>query len=177
MNAARPDFGTLLDAQTLTIRRRLPGPIERVWAYLTDGELRRRWLAAGDMPLHPGAAFELVWRNDELGDPPGQRPAGFGEEHRMRSHIVAVEVPHRLVFTWGEKETGEVTFDLMPDGDEVLLTVTHRRIPDRAIVLKVGAGWHAHLDILVARLSDGAAPPFWDHWRALHDAYAERVPA
>jgi uncharacterized protein YndB with AHSA1/START domain len=42
------DYGVLTGTDTLTIQRRLPGPIERVWAYLTDGELRRQWLAAGD---------------------------------------------------------------------------------------------------------------------------------
>jgi hypothetical protein len=32
----------------------------------------------------------------------------------------------------------------------VLLTVIHRRLPDRATFLKVGAEWHMHLDVLVA---------------------------
>ncbi len=30
----------------------------------------------------------------------------------------------------------------------MLLTLIHRRLPDRATLLKVGAGWHMHLDIL-----------------------------
>ena len=33
----------------------------------------------------------------------------------------------------------------------MLLTVIHRRLPDRSTLLNVSAGWHAHLDILVAR--------------------------
>ena len=37
-----PDaYGTLIEPATLKIERLLPGPIERVWAYLTDSELRR----------------------------------------------------------------------------------------------------------------------------------------
>jgi uncharacterized protein YndB with AHSA1/START domain len=44
------------------MQRRLPGPIERVWAYLFDSDLRRLWLASGAMTLQPGASFELVWR-------------------------------------------------------------------------------------------------------------------
>ena len=49
MNApTNPDvYGTLIEPTTLKIQRMLPGPIERVWAYLTDSELRRKWLAAG----------------------------------------------------------------------------------------------------------------------------------
>ena len=37
-----PDaYGTLIEPTTLKIQRLLPGPIERIWAYLTDSELRR----------------------------------------------------------------------------------------------------------------------------------------
>ena len=35
----------------------------------------------------------------------------------------------------------------------MLLTVIHRRLPDRSTMLKVSAGWHMHLDVLVARAS------------------------
>ena len=45
--AATPDaYGALIDPATLKIQRLLPGPIERVWAYLTQSELRGQWLAA-----------------------------------------------------------------------------------------------------------------------------------
>ncbi|MEA2986353.1 MAG: hypothetical protein QOD94_2607 [Alphaproteobacteria bacterium] len=47
------------------------------------------------------APFELVWRNDELTHPPGQRPPGFSDEHRMQSRITELDPPHRLAFTWG----------------------------------------------------------------------------
>jgi uncharacterized protein YndB with AHSA1/START domain len=146
-----------------------------VWAYLTDSELRRKWLASGSMDLRQGAAFELVWRNDELTDPPGEKPADFGTEHRMASHILSVEAPHRLTFTWGEKETGEVTFELSPVGEEVRLTVIHRRIPDKKVVLRIGPGWHAHLDILAAKLSGLVPTPFWDHWKGLQAEYERRL--
>ena len=176
MNLAVPDtdYAVLTAADTLRIERLLPGSIERVWAYLTDGELRRQWLASGDMDQREGAPFELVWRNDELTDPPGRRPEGFDAEHRMQSTIVAVDPPHRLVFTWGRG--AEVTFDLAPRGASVLLTVTHRRLPDRATLLKVGAGWHSHLDVLVARMRDATPGPFWDDWSRLRSDYERRIP-
>ena len=63
-------YGVLTEPTTLTIQRLLPGPIERVWAYLTESNLRRKWLAAGDMELKVGAPFEFVWRNGELNDEP-----------------------------------------------------------------------------------------------------------
>src|SRR6266702_3266314 len=72
-------YGSLIEPTTLKIQRLLPGPVERIWAYLTDSDLRRKWLAAGAMEMKLGAPFELTWRNDELSDPPGARPAGFPE--------------------------------------------------------------------------------------------------
>jgi uncharacterized protein YndB with AHSA1/START domain len=172
--ACLDDHAVLSNADTLTIQRVLPGPVDRVWAYLTDSELRRKWLARGDMRLEEGAVFELVWRNDELTTPPGTRPAGFDEEHRMSSRILAVDAPRRLAFTWGENS--EVSFDLEPQGKHVLLTVTHRRPPSRDVMLKVSAGWHAHLDILVARATNTEPAPFWPAWQRLREDYEGRFP-
>jgi uncharacterized protein YndB with AHSA1/START domain len=173
---AMPDvYAALTEPATLTIKRLLPGPIERVWAYLTESDLRRQWLAAGEMEMTVGTPFELVWRNNELTDPPGQQPPGFSEEHRMQSHITELDPPHRLAFTWGK--TGGVSFELEPAGDKVLLTVIHRRMPDRGTMLMVGPGWHAHLDILVARMTGKEPEPFWDGWIRLKKEYERRIPA
>ncbi len=173
--ALREDYGELIESGTLKIRRILPGPIERVWSYLTASDLRRQWLAAGDMEMRVGAPFELVWRNDELTDPPGQRPAGFDAETRMESRIVAIDPPRRLAFEWFG--SGEVTFELVPRGEEVLLTVTHRRLPERPNLVNVAAGWHAHLDLLVARSAGRVPAPHWDHWSRLRAEYDRSLPA
>jgi uncharacterized protein YndB with AHSA1/START domain len=172
---APPDsYGTLTEPATLTIQRLLSGPIERVWAYLTESELRRRWLAAGQMEMKVGALFELVWRNDALTDPPGHRPPGASAEHRMQSRIIEIDPPRKLVIAWGAG--GEVSFELEPKGDAVLLTVIHRRLPDRATLLNVGAGWHMHLDLLVARATGTEPEPFWDRWSRLRKEYDRRIP-
>lgn len=168
-------YGVLTEPATLKIERLLPGPIERVWAYLTQSELRRQWLAAGHMEMTVGAPLELVWRNDELSDPPGQRPAGFPEEQRMQSRITELDPPRKLAISWGN--TGGVSFALEPQGDRVLLTVTHRRLPDRATMLNIGAGWHAHLDILAARMSGQESGSFWESWARLKGDYELRIPA
>jgi len=169
------DFGTLVEPATVRFRRRLPGPIERVWSFLTESQLRSKWLAAGTMKLEVGAEFELVWQNDTLTNPPGQRPEGFGPEHRMKSRIIELAPPKRLTFTWGDN--GDVSFELEPDRDEVLLTLIHRRLRDRSMTLMVGAGWHMHLDILAARVGGKPDPaPFWDGWLKLKDEYDRRLP-
>ena len=173
--ATRGTHGSLIEPATLKIERILPGPIERVWAYLTESDLRRKWLAAGEMPTTAGTAFELCWRNDELTNPPGERPPGFGEENRLQSQITALDPPRKLAFAWGN--SGVVSFELESKGKDVLLTVIHRRLPDRPMLLMVGAGWHMHLDILVARVTGAETEPFWDGWSRLKREYDRRLPA
>lgn len=167
-------YGTLTEPATLTLQRLLPGPIERVWAYLTESDLRRQWLAAGEMEMKVGAPFELVWRNHELSDPPSETPEGFPEENRMESRITELDAPRKLAFAWGD--TGGVTFELEPKGDDVLLTVTHHRIAERDMRLKIGAGWHTHLDVLAARMAGKEPEPFWPVWLRLKDEYDRRLP-
>ncbi len=171
-----PDaYGELIEPATLKIQRLLPGPIERVWAYLTESDLRRQWLAAGPMEMKVGAPFEFVWRNDELTDPPGQRPAGFPAEHRMQAKITELDPPRKLSITWGS--TGGVSFELEPRGKDVLLTLIHHRVPDRTTLLNVSGGWHMHLDTLVARLTGKEPAPFWNGWSRLKAEYERRMPA
>lgn len=171
----KTDFGVITEPATLTIERVLPGPIERVWSYLTESELRRKWLASGDMELKVGAPFTLTWRNDELTNPPGKKPDGFGAEHSMACEITALDPPTKLAFTWGR--SGGVSIELKPVGGDVLLTLVHHRLPDRDTMLMVGAGWRMHLDVLAARSRGEESEPFWDGWVRLKLEYAARIPA
>lgn len=167
--------GTLVDDATLRIQRRLPGPIERVWSYLTDSDLRRQWLASGTMTPQPGASFELVWRNDELSASPDERPEGFGAESRATCRIVEIDPPRRLRYLW--PDVGDVSFELQADGSDVLLTLTHRQLAGERLILNVSAGWHAHLARLVA-LAEGVQPPsLWSTWKRLRAEYEERLAA
>lgn len=174
--ATRNAYAVLAEPATLIIERVLPGPVERVWSYLTESDLRRQWLASGEMQMETDTPFELVWRNNELTKDPGNRPAGFDGEHRMQSRIVEADPPRKLVFTWGE--SGEVAITLDAQGSDVLLTLTHRRLPDDAKSgLNIQAGWHAHLDVLVSRLTGAEPEPFWDSWTSLREEYAQRTAA
>ena len=168
-------YGVLTEPATLTIQRFLPGPSERVWAYLTESDLRRQWLAAGEMEMKVGATFTFVWRNAELNDPPSRRPEGFPEEHSLESRITELDPPRKLAIAWGR--SGGVSFELEPKGNKVLLTLIHRRLPDRETLLKVSAGWHMHLDILAARAAGKEPAPFWDGWSRLQKEYDQRLPA
>lgn len=176
------DFGTVIAPGTVRIERSLPGPIERVWDYLTDSERRSTWLAAGTMDLHAGGQVELVFHNSELtrnDEPPPAKYAQYAGESRMSGTITVCEPPHLLAYTWGEEsgEESEVRFELRAQGDRVQLVVTHSRLPDRDTMLSVASGWHVHLGILIDRLEGREPAGFWTTHTRLEAEYARRMPA
>ena len=56
------EFGVVTEPGVLRLERVLPGPIERVWAYLTESEKREKWLSAGLMELRVGGRVDLKFR-------------------------------------------------------------------------------------------------------------------
>jgi uncharacterized protein YndB with AHSA1/START domain len=93
----------------------------------------------------------------------------------MKGHITELDPPNKFAITWGS--TGGVTFELKPQGNQVLLTLIHRRVPDRTTLLNVSTGWHAHLDMLVARMTGKEPAPFWESFKRLRSEYDGRTPA
>ncbi len=174
---AMSEFGVVPEARTLRIRRVLPGPIERVWAFLTELDKRAKWLAAGPMELRAGGRVELTFRNSDLS--PHREP--IPEEYRasecsiVEGRITQCEPPRLLAYTWGAQS--EVSFELTPAGEEVMLVLTHRRLDDRATMVNVGSGWHAHLGILMVVLEGRTPRPFWSTHARLKAEYERRLPA
>ena len=68
MNMKEDPRATLIKPSTIRLERLLPGPIERVWAYLTESNKRATWLAAGEFDLRIGGRIELHFDNDKLSD-------------------------------------------------------------------------------------------------------------
>lgn len=182
-------YGQVLESGAIRFERLLPGPIERVWEYITVSEKRATWLAAGEMELHVGGAVTLEFRNGELA-PKGEavpeqfRPYTGPITHH--GHITQLEPPFLLTMTWNEKDEGsaggcsgsssEVTFELTPRGKDVLLTLTHRRLATRGDMLGVSSGWHTHVAVLIDRLNDRAPKEFWGSMDRLERVYDTRVP-
>lgn len=173
------DYGTLHAPDTVRIERLLPGPLHRVWRYLTEADARAQWLAGGDMDLRPGGRVDLVFRNDALSTEPSAPPPKYAHltgEHRLTGRIIACEPMRLLAFTWSEApDASEVRFDLEEEGEHVRLTVTHRRLASQGAILSVSAGWHAHLDILRERLNGAAPSAFWPRHTALEAEYGARL--
>jgi len=146
-------YGTLIDAHTIRFERDLPGPIERVWAYLTESDLKATWIAPGEIPSEVGGERTTTWEGED-GEP------GGGLTLRTR----VFDPPRLLEYDWiehnapgGAIRNSVVRFELEPDGERVHLTLTHRALPIDSYTT-IGAGWHAHLDTLVAQI-DGSGGP------------------
>lgn len=167
---------------TARIERLLPGPIERIWAYLTQEDKRRQWMASGIIGNATGAGVEHIFRHEELGSDCGEPPpkyAALAGESRIHGHIIACEPPHLLAYTWGEgtPTPSQVRFELKARGAEVLLVVTHARIAAPEMMASVAAGWHTHLDILANVVSGRPSSGFWEKHTRLEQAYAQRMTA
>lgn len=170
--------GIITEAGTIVFERILPGPIERVWAYLVESEKRGRWLASGNMEPRVGGKVGLFFKNGDLSPVKEPTPDNFKAMEKgvtLHCEITEYKKPHRLSYLWGN-DGSEVTFDLKPKGDEVVLTLTHRKLPNREGSVMVAGGWHTHLGILVDHLNGETTRPFWSSFLGVHKEYDARIP-
>jgi len=164
---------TLVEPGTVKLERLLPGPIERVWAYITESDKRARWLAAGEFDLRVGGRIRLEFNNNSLScdkNPPGKyKEGGKGSFDGV---ITRLEPMRLLSHTWKwDSGDTEVTYELAPRGKEVLLTIVHRRLRNRDLTISVMGGWDVHTGIL-ADILNGAEPrPFWQTHTKLEQEY------
>ena len=159
------DYGERIGKEAIRFERILPGPIERIWEWLTDGEKRSQWLAGGEMELHKGGRMELVFNNETLtphDDEPPEKFKQYAGETRYVGEVVEADKPRLLRFSWPDEDgASEVTFELAEQDEKVLLTLTHRKLQEGEKMFGVLAGWHTHLAIMRAKLTDQTPPPFW----------------
>lgn len=170
--------GTLVDSKTARFERLLPGPIERVYAFLTTNEGLSTWLGIGDIEPRVGAKVAL-------GMLPGDQDAPKQTEPHITGEVLKAQPPHLLSFTWLAKRPSAeyadaathvsvVTFELQPEGEQVRLTLTHEPILPEYRSRTLG-GWHALLDTLQARLEGREPEPFMDVFQRLHPEYERQV--
>jgi uncharacterized protein YndB with AHSA1/START domain len=166
-------MGSLSKTGTFRIERRLPGPIERVWEYITDANKRRLWFADGPMVLRARGEVSLKVKFRELTEEP--TPAGYPDACEIAGVITECRPPNKLSFTWGrEPNASHVTFELSSAGDEVLLVITHVRIADTDERSGIASGWHAHLELLREALGGAKAVPFWTTKLSMLQSYGKQ---
>lgn len=177
VDATADGQGIVSEPATVRIEKLLPGPVERIWDYLTDPAKRRLWLAAGIMEPHPGGQVEHLFRHRELSDEATpERYRDFEGSPAMHGEVTQWDPPRTLAYTWpGDSGASEVTFELFPEGSQVLLVVTHRRLRDPETMVSVASGWDAHLGILADRLSGETPRGFWSAHTRLEAIYRDRL--
>ncbi|MDF3013772.1 MAG: ATPase [Cellvibrio sp.] len=174
------DYGVLTAPDTLRIERLLPGPIERVWQYLTESDKRATWLAEGKVEQQAGGKVEHTFRNSELSpehDTPPPKYSNCAGDIHMLGKVTSCEPLRLLSYIWnlGSEVESEVSFELAQLEDQVKLTITHRRLTDPEERLSVAGGWHTHLNILRDRLEGKTPEGFWKVHTRLEQEYAQRL--
>jgi uncharacterized protein YndB with AHSA1/START domain len=132
------------------LERRLAATPEEIWPLLVDPEEVAIWLAELTIEPRVGGAYTLSFENTAS---------------VSSGHITAFAPPSLLEYRWYEGEAIEslVRFELRPDDGATELVLTHTLLNSAAELHEYAAGWHAHLDLLAARLA--GRPADWDWLR------------
>jgi uncharacterized protein YndB with AHSA1/START domain len=136
-------YDTALAARpSLTFKRRLNAPREKVWAAWTDPEKVARWFGPSDVKagslqaeidLRAGGRYRISFNSVQ------------GEYHEVGGIYREVVPNERLVFSWAWHSTPEreslVTVALKSDGGATLLTFHHEQFVDQATRDNHERGW------------------------------------
>ena len=174
------EYGVVTGPRSVRFERVLPGPIERVWAYLTESEKRGKWLASGEMELRVGGQVELKFDHANFSAKLEPTPERY--KHQVGEifigRITRCEPPRLLSFIWdiSAAHSSEVTFELTLRGSDVMLVLTERRMRDHAEMVSIASGWHTHLGILVDRLNGREPRLDWSTRARVEAEYERRLP-
>jgi len=142
------------------LERRLAALPDEVWTLLTDPDEVELWLAALTIEPRVGGTYTLDLENTAT---------------VSSGAITRFEPPTLLEYRWHEGEAVEslVRFALQPtdDGAATDLVLTHTLLRGAAGVEEYAAGWHAHLDLLAARLAGRTADWDWLRFNDLLNGY------
>jgi uncharacterized protein YndB with AHSA1/START domain len=151
---------------------------ETVFAYFTDPPKMVRWMGVeATLDPRPGGICRIAFQPSRttvelLGAtflPERERPALNGPGVMM-GEFVEVDPPQRIVLTWGweqellatppQSTIVEVSF--IPDGEETILRLAHRRLPATMVSFH-RTGWDHYLPRLATVAAGGDPGP--DPWR------------
>jgi uncharacterized protein YndB with AHSA1/START domain len=143
------ELGEMFRAPGVRFERRLPGPIEKVWAHLTRPNELPGWYGAGSR-IEPREGGRVALNDNHI-----------------RGVVTQWRPPLKFAHTWNVFSPGEtvsaypesyLTLELAPDGDAVALTLTHLPVLER-FEPQNAMGWATFLDILEATAKGEAVQP------------------
>jgi uncharacterized protein YndB with AHSA1/START domain len=134
---------------SVTLKRRLNAPPEKVYAAWTDPQKLARWFGPAqtvngsvhaELDVRAGGRFRVSFSTED------------GEHHEVGGVYREVMPGARLVFSWAWHSTPEresqVTVSLQPNGEGTLLTLQHEQLFDQAACDGHARGWGDALDRL-----------------------------
>jgi len=141
------DVKPSLAKPSLTLKRRLNAPPEKVFDAWTQAEKLKRWFGPGQAEVlraecdpRVGGRYRIVMRS----------PAG--EEHDVSGVFREVVPNEKLVYTWAWRTLPEresmVTVEFKRDGSGTVLTLTHAQFADEGARDRHQQGWTGGLDKL-----------------------------
>jgi uncharacterized protein YndB with AHSA1/START domain len=143
------DLGEELRVPAVRFERRLPGPVDAVWAHLTQCDKLTGWFG-----------------EDGLIEPNEGGAVRFNGGH-IRGVVTQWKPHRRLAYTWNVFGPGEdespypesyLSFELSPDDGRTRLVLLHLPILER-FEKQNAMGWHTFLDILEATMSGETPEP------------------
>jgi uncharacterized protein YndB with AHSA1/START domain len=142
------DKGEMTKVPCITFKRTLPGPIERVWTFITEPSKLPAWFGNDStIEARQGGRVRLMGGH-------------------IRGVVTQWQPPKKLIYTWnvfGPNDPADAvseypesypTFELEAQGSDVVLTFTHFPILER-FMPQNAMGWHTMIDIIEAGLRDG----------------------
>jgi uncharacterized protein YndB with AHSA1/START domain len=140
----------MASSPSLTLKRRLKAPPQKVYEAWTQPEQIARWWGntgsdrtpIAELDLRVGGRFRVQFWSPN------------GEHHSVSGTYREVIAGRRLVFSWAWQSTPEresqVTVEFKADGAETLLTLTHEKFFNEQAAADHGRGWNRSFDALEA---------------------------
>ncbi|MEX2623211.1 MAG: SRPBCC domain-containing protein [Acidimicrobiia bacterium] len=130
----------------IVVEKRIAAPPSMVYTYLTESDKWARWQGeSATIETKRGGVFAFSMANGM----------------KARGQFIELVPDQRVVFTWGwidhpDIPPGSTTveIDLVSDGDDTLLRLTHHGVPPDEIA-KHSAGWTHYLQRLALVASGG----------------------
>src|SRR5690348_18512902 len=105
-----------LAPDTIRLERTLDAPVETVWRYLTEAELREQWFMGGT-DARPDGEFELLVDHDKLSTEAVPYPEAFEcfKGRVFNEKVLRFDPPRLLQTTFQGDKGGIVTYELIPE--------------------------------------------------------------
>ena len=165
-----------LGPDAIRLERVLDASPETVWRYLTEAELRKQWFMGGT-DARPGSEFELLNDHDNLSDEAVPYPDDYApyKGRTWNEKVIRFDPPRLLETTFQGGKNGTVTYELVPEGGQTRLVVTHSGITSPTGFQDFGGGWNSHMTVLQERLAGRTVRDFWALHRQSRAAVAEAL--